>query len=121
MLLLAFISCALINWTARKFKKELFMTTNYQQLLAEREALDQKINEVRKVERAGAIERIRKEVADFDLTERDIFGGAARPSVRKGTTVPAKYRDPQTGATWTGRGKPPKWISDKDRQQFLIA
>lgn len=97
------------------------MTTSYQQLLAEREALDQKINEVRKVERAGAIERIRKEVADFDLTERDIFGGAARPSVRKGTTVPAKYRDPQTGATWTGRGKPPKWISDKDRQQFLIA
>jgi DNA-binding protein H-NS len=97
------------------------MNTNYQQLLAEREALDQKINEMRNAERAGVIERIRKDVADFDLTERDVFGGAARTSVRKGITVAAKYRDPQTGATWTGRGKPPKWISDKDRQQFLIA
>src|SRR4029453_19680675 len=34
----------------------------------------------------------------------------------------AKYRDPQTGKTWTGRGKPPNWIAGaKDRQAFLIA
>ena len=96
------------------------MNTEYQKLLAERDALEQKIKEVRNAERAGVIERIRKDVADFDLTERDVFGGAARASVRKGATVAVKYRDPATGATWTGRGKAPKWISDKDRQQFLI-
>lgn len=96
------------------------MSTEYQKLLAERDALEQKIKEVRNAERAGVIERIRKDVADFELTERDVFGGATRASVRKGATVAAKYRDPQTGATWTGRGKAPKWISDKDRQQFLI-
>ncbi len=26
-------------------------------------------------------------------------------------TVAPKYRDPATGATWTGRGKKPKWLS----------
>lgn len=36
-------------------------------------------------------------------------------------TVPPKYRDPKTGATWTGRGLPPKWIAAaKNRDRFLI-
>lgn len=97
------------------------MTSNYQQLIAQREALDLQIKEMRNAERAVVIERVRKDVAEFELTERDVFGGAARASVRKGSTVAPKYRNPATGETWTGRGKAPKWISDKDREQFLIA
>jgi len=39
--------------------------------------------------------------------------------------VPPKYRHPETGDTWTGRGKPPKWITaaeaeGKKRDDFLI-
>jgi DNA-binding protein H-NS len=34
---------------------------------------------------------------------------------------PAKYRDPKTGATWSGRGPAPAWLaSAKDRTKFLI-
>lgn len=34
----------------------------------------------------------------------------------------AKYRDPKTGATWTGRGRAPAWIAAaKDRNKFLIS
>ena len=34
---------------------------------------------------------------------------------------PAKYRDPKTGATWSGRGRAPGWLSNaKDRAKFLI-
>ena len=32
----------------------------------------------------------------------------------------AKYRDPETGKTWSGLGTVPGWIRDKDRSQFLI-
>ncbi|MGF6780789.1 H-NS histone family protein [Paraburkholderia sp. GAS334] len=40
---------------------------------------------------------------------------------RKGG-LPAKYRDPKTGATWSGHARPPAWIKDvKDRSKFLIA
>jgi DNA-binding protein H-NS len=35
--------------------------------------------------------------------------------------VAAKYRDPATGQTWTGRGKAPKWIEGQDRTPFVIA
>ncbi|MDR8402238.1 H-NS histone family protein [Paraburkholderia sp. USG1] len=34
---------------------------------------------------------------------------------------PAKYRDPKSGATWSGRGPAPAWLADaKDRSKFLI-
>ncbi|SOE66750.1 H-NS histone family protein [Burkholderia sp. OK233] len=34
---------------------------------------------------------------------------------------PAKYRDPKSGATWSGRGPAPAWLSGaKDRAKFLI-
>ncbi|SDJ36225.1 DNA-binding protein H-NS [Paraburkholderia steynii] len=35
--------------------------------------------------------------------------------------VSAKYRDPKTGATWSGRGRAPVWIaSAKNRDRFLV-
>ncbi|SAK48008.1 histone family protein nucleoid-structuring protein H-NS [Caballeronia pedi] len=34
---------------------------------------------------------------------------------------PAKYRDPKSGATWSGRGKAPAWLAGaRDRTKFLI-
>jgi DNA-binding protein H-NS len=94
--------------------------TEYKELLLQRQALDAQIAEARKSELAGAIAQARQLVQEFGLTSQDIFGGA-RQSKAKGSTVAPKYRDPATGATWTGRGKAPKWIADKDREQFLIA
>lgn len=36
--------------------------------------------------------------------------------------VAAKYQDPKTGATWSGRGRAPAWIANvKDRSKFTIA
>ena len=37
----------------------------------------------------------------------------------------AKYRDPGTGDSWTGRGKPPRWLAahlaeGRSRDEFLI-
>ncbi|WP_343674918.1 H-NS family nucleoid-associated regulatory protein [Paraburkholderia heleia] len=33
-----------------------------------------------------------------------------------------KYRDPKTGASWTGHGRAPAWIATvKDRSKFLVA
>ena len=31
---------------------------------------------------------------------------------KAGSTFAAKYRDPLSGKTWTGRGKPPLWITE---------
>ena len=94
--------------------------SQYKDLLKQREELEAKIAEARNAEGASAIAQVRQLVLDYSLTERDVFGGV-RTSSAKGSTVAPKYKDPVTGATWTGRGKPPRWIADKDRAQFLIA
>jgi len=39
----------------------------------------------------------------------------------KGSATAAKYRDPKTGATWSGHGRAPGWIaSAKNRDKFLV-
>jgi len=31
------------------------------------------------------------------------------------------YRDPATGAAWSGRGTEPTWIKGRDREAFKVA
>ena len=93
----------------------------YKELVAQRIALDSRIEEARQNELSTAISRVQAMIQEFGLTQDDLFGRAGRaPSAAKGKAVAAKYRNPSTGATWTGRGKAPKWIADQDRAQFAI-
>ena len=96
--------------------------SNYKALIARKAELDRLIEETRKAEVSGAVAEARALIAEFGLTSEDVFGGGkkARTSSIKGTKVEAKYRDPATGATWTGRGRAPVWIADKDRSTFAI-
>lgn len=98
------------------------MSNNLKALIARKAELDRLIEETRKAEQSGAIAEARALVAEFGLTSEDVFGGGrkVRTSATKGTKVEAKYRDPATGATWTGRGRAPVWIADKDRSAFAI-
>jgi len=99
------------------------MTNSYKDLLAQREALEKAIEQARQNEIAGAVTKVRELVAEYGLTVQDVFPGRAGKSAVKssGGKVAAKYRDPASGQTWTGRGKAPKWIDGKDRNAFLIA
>ena len=93
---------------------------SYKDLLKQRELLEQQISEARQREISDAVAQARAIVEEFGLTQQDVFPvGRARSAV-KGSKVAAKYRDPATGATWTGRGKAPRWIQDQDRAKFEI-
>src|SRR6218665_1739749 len=102
--------------------------TSYKELLMQREALEQQINEARRNELANAVSQVRALVAEFVLTARDIsppskfLSGGRIPGSRasRAPKVAPKYREPATGQTWTGRGKAPKWIQNEDRAKFAI-
>jgi DNA-binding protein H-NS len=50
-----------------------------------------------------------------------VAGAVAHKGQRKGPQ-PAKYLNPKTGATWSGRGPAPAWLAAaKDRSKFLVA
>lgn len=89
-------------------------------LLAQQQALAAQIEDARKREISDAVHRVRALIAEHGLTQKDVFSGRAGKG-RSGGKVAPKYRDPATGATWTGRGKPPRWIEGKDRAKFAIA
>ena len=95
-------------------------THSYKELLAQREALEQQIAAARKSEVAGAVQEIKSLIEAFGLTQDDIFSPTKHKQKRETVSVAPKYRDPATGQTWTGRGKPPVWIKDQDRSKFAI-
>jgi DNA-binding protein H-NS len=83
----------------------------------------------------GALDQIRELMIKHGLTTEDIEqrakarrerARAERLGLTKGASaakgkLPPKYRDPKTGATWSGHARPPSWIKDvKDRTRFLI-
>ncbi len=91
---------------------------SYKDLLAQRATLEAQIEAARKSEIGSAVQQIKGLIATYGLTQDDIFPQAKAKSTR--ASIDPKYRDPETGQTWTGRGKPPAWIKDKDRSQFEI-
>ena len=89
----------------------------YKELLEQREKLEQQINDARKAEVGDAVAKIRALMKDYGLSIADI---EPKRTADKREKVEPKFRDPATGATWTGRGKPPAWIKDKYRDDFAI-
>ncbi len=99
------------------------MSLSYKELLQKREALEYEIAQARQNEISSAVAKVRELVAEYGLTSQDVFPGrGSKTSATKPVSkVAAKYRDPSTGQTWTGRGKAPKWIEGQDRAPFVIA
>lgn len=92
--------------------------SEYQNLLAQKAALEAQIATAQAEAKAKAVTEARALIQEHGLTAADVFPAPGKAKVSVGV---AKYRDPATGATWTGRGKPPNWINGKDRAPFLIA
>lgn len=103
---------------------------SYKALRAQIAKLEQQAEAMRQTQVKAVVAQLKKTIAEYGLTAEELGlvpggrGGrrAAKPAAtrRAGSGV-AKYRDPKTGQTWTGRGRPPAWIAGaKDRDAFLI-
>lgn len=89
---------------------------SYDNLEKVQDELIKKMRAQRQKERALDLNKVRALVLRHGFKWSDI-----RPAQEPGNIkVPAKYRDPMTGAVWSGRGKEPLWIKGKDRTPYLI-
>ncbi|WP_439889659.1 H-NS histone family protein [Ralstonia sp. 25C] len=112
------------------------MTTS-QELDAKVAELERQLEEARKAADAQRLQeknliigQINGLIAEHHITAQELtFPGAPRGNrvhpakALKGAVGKPKYRNAETGATWTGHGKPPGWIArfdKKGREQFLI-
>jgi DNA-binding protein H-NS len=69
-------------------------------------SIDDAIAERKAIEAAKVKAELTKMAATAGFTLADIFG-ETRNSKRP---VSAKYRDPKTDKTWSGRGRAPRWM-----------
>lgn len=96
-------------------------------LLAQKAELEKQIETLQTTARSDAIAQIKALMADHGLTLQDITAKqpSRKTSQTKGRTVAAKYRNEETGETWSGRGLQPKWLraeleSGKKLEDFAV-
>lgn len=94
--------------------------STYKELTAQIETLKKQAEHLRQSEIANAIADIKSKMRDYGISASDLGVGGGKKSSKGKDPVAAKYRDSASGVTWSGRGKPPKWIAGKDRASFLI-
>lgn len=63
-------------------------------------------------QRREVLAELRKVIRKYAITPDQLFGPELSDFVR--------FRDPETGKTWNGAGRPPNWIRGKDREQFRV-
>lgn len=92
-----------------------------EELTAKRELLDAEIKAKQDAQKASVIAQIKTVVDTYSIPVDELveaLGGLK--SKRKGVKAKQKFRDPASGATWSGRGKEPAWIKGQNHDDFLI-
>ena len=95
----------------------------YEELRAKAAEILAQAEQVKSEERQKTIDTVRVMIQTYDITARDLGldkSVKAKTGPKPGQKVVPKYRDPLSGATWSGRGKTPKWINGTDRSQYAI-
>ena len=96
-------------------RRYLMNKASLSDLLAQKAALEKQIADFQKEQRGEAISKVKALMAEYGLTLADI-GSKPAPVVsvapkKASVKVAAKYRNPATGDTWSGRGLKPKWLA----------
>ncbi|PQJ96920.1 hypothetical protein CXB77_05105 (plasmid) [Chromatium okenii] len=89
------------------------------ELLQQQEILQQEIDAARKLERRSKIKELRASLEKYALTAEDVFP-QLKPKTPVKPPLPPKYRDPNSGKTWSGAGRAPWWMKGRNYDDFLI-
>ena len=94
--------------------------TSYAEYVEQIAKLQSLAEAARKDEISGAIQKIKELMQLHGIAVEDLAaGGRAKPAKAKGS-VAAQFKNPETGETWTGRGRAPRWLDGKDKEAFRI-
>ncbi|GJH26292.1 H-NS family nucleoid-associated regulatory protein [Caballeronia novacaledonica] len=93
-----------------------YQSVEIAQLRAQQEALDRQLAEAKERETRHALREIVQKMREYGITLNELMG--RKPGEQQSEPT-VKYRDPLSGATWSGRGRAPLWIAGKDRNEYL--
>ena len=91
-------------------------------LLARQDALNKQLAEAKERETRQVLLEIVQKMRDYNIGLDELLGRKSQvrePQVQE-PVKEARYRDPASGAVWSGRGRAPHWIAGKNRDDFLV-
>lgn len=92
-----------------------------EELKRQQEEIQRTLDEKTRAEKQEVISQVVNVVRTYNITTEELVEALGGFKVkRKGVKATMKYRDPESGAEWSGRGKEPVWLRGRDRNQFLI-
>jgi DNA-binding protein H-NS len=93
----------------------------YKEYLAQIAKLQSLAELARLDEIEDARQQIKALMTQAGLSPEDFSKTPKKATVRgNAVRIAAKYKDPTTGKTWTGRGRTPRWLDGKKKDDFLI-
>lgn len=89
------------------------------------EAAEAKRQEKMEGAKAALLAEFRDKAAELGISLKALMSSPQPAPERKtrrskGEKIAPKYRNPETGDTWTGRGREPSWIKGKSRDEFAL-
>lgn len=101
-----------------------FNSLSLEQLEEQKANYEKRITELRQAERDAALATVRELVAKHKFTAKEMAQpvmAVAATADKTAEAVEAKYRNPETGETWSGRGRMPAWLDGANKEEFLVA
>jgi DNA-binding protein H-NS len=94
--------------------------TSYAEYVEQIAKLQSLAEAARQNEIKDAIKRIKDLMQAHGVSVADLSSArTAKPTKAKGS-VAAQFKNPETGETWTGRGRAPRWLDGQEKEQFRI-
>jgi DNA-binding protein H-NS len=94
--------------------------SSYLEIQAQIAELQKKADAARHEELASAKAQIASIMKEYGLTLADLGAVGKAKAQKPRQPVPTKYKNPETGETWTGRGRSPVWLNGKNKDDYLI-
>lgn len=74
----------------------------------------------RQAEINNAITQIKDLMTLHGVTVADLSSARSAKTTKSKADAVAQFKNPETGETWTGRGRAPRWLDGKDRDAYRI-
>ena len=85
---------------------------SYKELKTQIAKLQQEAEAALRKEKDDVVSRIHALMDDYHLTLGDLRRTSKSAVAKTAQKVAAKYRNPLTGVTWSGRGRAPAWVKE---------
>jgi DNA-binding protein H-NS len=95
--------------------------TSYAEYVEQIAKLQALAEAARKEEINDGIKKIKDLMQMYGVTVDDLASGSRAKPTKATGSVAAKFKNPETGETWTGRGRAPRWLDGKDKEAYRIA